>query len=92
MTYDEVTTKEYKISKTRLESKVFSLPRLYPSSPVEVSKSLTFNGFKKDFGSEKNYGAKKNFGRENFFCLKSFGSKKIVGPKFFLAQINFGSE
>ena len=38
--------------KTRLESKVFSLERLYPSSPVEISKSQT------NITSPKNYGSK----------------------------------
>ena len=38
------------VKDTRLESKVFSLERLYPSSTVEVSKSKTNIGSKKNMG------------------------------------------
>ena len=42
-----------KCGKTKLESKMFSLERLYTSSPVEISESQANNGTKKNFGSKK---------------------------------------
>ena len=59
---------------TRLEYKVFSLERLYPSSPVEVSKSQT------------NIGSKKNLGPKRFGVHKNFGSKKNFGPTKIVCQ------
>ena len=56
---------------TRLKSKVYSLERLYPLSPVEVSK------FQTKIWSEKKSWVRNNFGSKNFW------SKEIVGPKNF---------
>ena len=53
---------------TRLESRVFSLERLYP---LKVSKSQKNIGFKKSLGSEKNMDSK-----------KILGPKKILDPNF----------
>ena len=60
---------------TRLESKVFSFKRLYPSFPVEFSKSQLNKWVRKNFGLEKIIDLKKNF-----------GPQKIVGPKKMLEQ------
>ena len=70
---------------TRLDSKVFSLKRLYPPSLVEVSKSKIL-GQKKIWDLNKNFGSEKKFPKKFwvwkfFFGLKKFGSKQ-----------NFGSE
>ena len=63
-----------KLTLTRLESKVFSLERLLPSSPVEVSKSQTYIGSEKDFGFEKLLGPKK-------LLPKKVSAQKILGQK-----------
>ena len=62
---------------TRLDSKVFSLKRLYPSSLIEVSKS-------------KILGPKKIWVWQNFWSKKIFGFKTFLGPnKIFCSKINF---
>ena len=61
---------------------MFSLERLYTSSPVEVSKSQTniesekFLSPEKMLGLKKNFGPKKNVGSEIFFMF--LGPKKIL--------------
>ena len=69
--YSEVDmiTQDY----TRLESKVFSLERLYPSSPVEVSWSQTNMGSEKDYESEDILGPQKILSEIFFYKI---GSKK----------------
>ena len=52
---------------TRLDSTVFSLERLYPLSPVEVSKSLT--KIQKDFGSEEIFGQNKLWVKKKVFQI-----------------------
>ena len=67
--------------KTRLESKVLSLERLYPSPPVEVSESQTNIGSEKNVGSEKKYGPAERSTKK--ICFKAFRSKEIVDTHFF---------
>ena len=62
------------ISCFRLESKVFNLERLYPLSPVGVSKSQT------NIGSEIIWG-QEIFGSIKIACPKISGPNKIFGSK-----------
>ena len=62
---------------TRLESKVSSLERLYPSSPVEVSKSQTNSGSKEKYWVRKKILGPNNNESEKFWVHKSFGSKNF---------------
>ena len=92
---------ESRAQKTRLESKVFSLERLYTSSPLEV-----FMGQKKFWAHGKFWIYKllgprklcvnKILSRKNSFGSDVFkkisGSNKIDGPKILGLKKNLGSE
>ena len=81
------------MSKTRFESKVFSLERLNPTSTssgrLQVTRSLTFGKKKsKNFGVEKNFGKKIFVGDIKSWYSKEFGGWKIFDPKI-VGPINF---
>ena len=61
---------------TRLESKVFSLERLYPLMPVEVSNKIV---------GQKNFVSKRFFVQKEFWALKNLGSEND-----FASKKNFG--
>ena len=71
------------VKDTRLESKVFSLERLYPSSTVEVSKSKTNIGSKKNMGPQK-FWVCKNLKPKKFRFQIKVWLKKSLGHKIFL--------
>ena len=71
--------------RTRLESKVFSLERLYPLLRVEVSYSQTNIGSKEIFESNKTLWVQRNFA-----SAKNFGPKKKFGVQtIFVYESNF---
>ena len=65
---------------TRLEFKEFSLERLYPSSLVEVSKSLSLmkNYMLKEVLSQKEILIETNCGPKQFWVKKNLGPKKRI--------------
>ena len=63
-----------------LQSKVLSLERLYPLSPVEASES------------QANITSEEMLSPQTILCLKTVGSKEIVDTKEFWAKINFRSK
>ena len=65
---------------------MFSLERLYPSSPVEVSKSQTKIWSKKIHGSEKILGLK-TFDPKKLWVQKNLGPNKFNVWKFFRKQL-----
>ena len=67
---------------TRLDTKVFSLERIYLSSPVEFSKSQTSNGSKRTLSPKKLW-AHRNFASKFFFVsAKNVGSKNLGSRNF----------
>ena len=82
-----VNQKFLKYGKTRLESKVYSFERLYPSFLVEVSKSLTNIGFQKYLGLKKLV-VKKILGMKQ--KLDFFWSNNFCIPIRLWVQIIFG--
>ena len=78
---------------TGLESKVFSLERLYPSSPVEVRNFVsTENLGSKSLWFQKRVWVKKKFqAKINFGYGKIFGSKKNV-ENFLVCKKNLGRQ
>ena len=80
---------------TRLESKVFSLERLYPLFPVEVSQSQTNIGSKEILGQIKHKKKKIQIAVPNIFGLNIFlGLKKFsqnrVSNSWDIADMNKG--